>query len=66
MSLKVHDLEKVVQHHFPAANDRLQLTPITTGKFNSSYWVQAGDEELVLRIAPPDDAVFVFNDNIRS
>ena len=53
MSLKVHDLEKVVQHHFPAANDRLQLTPITTGKFNSSYWVQAGDEELVLRIAPP-------------
>jgi aminoglycoside phosphotransferase (APT) family kinase protein len=60
MNLNVHVLEKVIQQHFPAANGRLRLSPIATGKFNSSYWVQAGDEELVLRIAPPDDAVFVF------
>ena len=60
MSLEIHDLEKVVQYHFPMANGRLHLTPISTGKFNSSYWVETGEEELVLRIAPPDDAVFVF------
>jgi aminoglycoside phosphotransferase (APT) family kinase protein len=60
MSLQLPDLAKVIQHHFPAANGRIHLSPITTGKFNNSYWVQVGDAELVLRIAPPDEAVFVF------
>ena len=48
----------LIHHHFP--NGRIQLTPIATGKFNHSYWVQVDDQELVLRIAPPDEAVFVF------
>ena len=60
MSLQITDLEKIIHYHFPAASGRIHLSPITTGKFNNSYWVQAGETELVLRIAPPDDAVFVF------
>ena len=48
----------LIRHHF--ANGRIQLTSIATGKFNNSYWVQVDDEQFVLRIAPPDEAVFVF------
>ncbi len=33
---------------------------VQTGKFNTSFFVSAGDRELVLRIAPPEDTVFVF------
>jgi len=33
---------------------------IPTGKFNTSYFVDADDLKLVLRIAPPEDSVFVF------
>ena len=36
------------------------FTPIPTGKFNTSYFVRAGERELVLRVAPPRDSVFVF------
>ena len=36
------------------------FSPIRTGKFNSSYFVTAGEEELVLRVAPPRDTVFLF------
>lgn len=60
MNLTIHELEEVVAHHLPMTKGRISLRPITTGKFNSSYWVQAGEMELVLRIAPPDNAVFVF------
>lgn len=38
----------------------IRFTPILTGKFNTSYYVQADDAELVLRIAPPKDSVFLF------
>ena len=36
------------------------VSPITTGKFNTSYFVITDCGEWVLRIAPPRDAVFVF------
>ena len=48
----------LIRHHFP--DGRIQLAPIATGKFNHSYWVQVDNEQLVLRIAPPNDAVYVF------
>ncbi|MEZ4511160.1 MAG: aminoglycoside phosphotransferase family protein [Chloroflexota bacterium] len=51
-------LQTMVRRYRP--NGRLAITPIATGKFNSSYWVQVGDELLVLRISPPNDAVYVF------
>lgn len=36
------------------------VTPITTGKFNTSFFVTAPGVNWVVRVAPPDDAVFVF------
>ena len=55
-----HDLLRalVAAHRGDAATP--SLAPIATGKFNDSYWVSCGDEALVLRIAPPDDTVFLF------
>ncbi len=38
----------------------LTFQPIPTGKHNTSYFVGTGERELVLRIAPPDDAGFLF------
>ena len=52
------DLTSLIRHHFP--NGRISLSPIATGKFNNSYWVHVDDEVFVLRIAPPNDAVYVF------
>ncbi|MEM7113350.1 MAG: aminoglycoside phosphotransferase family protein [Chloroflexota bacterium] len=53
------DLYSLLQNHFPNA-DILDYSPIATGKFNRSYWVTVDEQELVLRIAPPQDAVFLF------
>lgn len=38
----------------------LAFTKPSTGKFNTTYFVDGLDRPLVLRIAPPDDAGFVF------
>lgn len=38
----------------------LRFTPIRTGKHNTSYWVDSDRGRFVLRIAPPDDAGFLF------
>ncbi|MFO8011836.1 MAG: aminoglycoside phosphotransferase family protein [Phycisphaerae bacterium] len=53
-------LEACVRRHLPEADGPLTFERIRTGKFNTSYYVHAGDEDLVLRIAPLDDAVFCF------
>ena len=38
-----------------------EITPITTGKFNSSYFVNTEhDRDYVIRIAPDPDSVFLF------
>ena len=55
-----NDLEACVRRHLPEADAAIVFAPIPTGKFNSSYFVQAGEQELVLRVAPPEDAVFLF------
>jgi aminoglycoside phosphotransferase (APT) family kinase protein len=52
-------LRAFVRRHLP---DR-QVTgiePTRTGKFNDSFFVSTDDGELVVRVAPPEDAVFVF------
>ena len=54
----MHPQDCIRQYRPDAAE--VSLEPITTGKFNTSYFVRAGEEELVLRIAPPDESVFVF------
>lgn len=38
----------------------LQFSPVQTGKHNASYWVDSDAGRFVLRIAPPDDAGFLF------
>jgi aminoglycoside phosphotransferase (APT) family kinase protein len=53
-------LEAIIGRHRPDLDEPIEFQPIRTGKFNTSYFVQADSEELVLRIAPPDDAIFVF------
>jgi len=53
-------LTSCVRCHLPEADGQISLTRITTGKFNTSFFVQTGDRELVLRIAPPRDSVFLF------
>lgn len=53
-------LTSLVRRHLPEVSAPPSFEPIRTGKFNTSYWVTAGEQELVLRIAPPRDAVFVF------
>lgn len=60
MSFTPQELSALVHHHYPALVRPPAITPIATGKFNASYWVDAGGEQLVLRIAPPRDAVYVF------
>ncbi|KPJ71272.1 MAG: hypothetical protein AMS14_09280 [Planctomycetes bacterium DG_20] len=53
-------LEACVRRHLPGADGPITFEPIRTGKFNTSFFVRAGGEDLVLRIAPPPDAVFCF------
>jgi aminoglycoside phosphotransferase (APT) family kinase protein len=53
-------LARLVVSHLPVDPDRLVFEPIATGKHNTSYYVRGADEDLVLRISPPDDAGFLF------
>ncbi len=42
----------------------LAFQPIRTGKHNTSYYVESGIGRFVLRIAPPDDAGFLFYERL--
>jgi aminoglycoside phosphotransferase (APT) family kinase protein len=55
-----HVLESLIRRHVPNVADGASFQPIPTGKFNTSFFVRAGERQFVLRIAPPRDAVFVF------
>jgi aminoglycoside phosphotransferase (APT) family kinase protein len=46
-------LRDLVTAHLPLDPGQLRFDPIRTGKHNRSYYVHAGQDELVLRIAPP-------------
>ena len=37
-----------------ASASSLRLSPISTGKHNSSYWVETPERRYVLRVAPHD------------
>ena len=53
-------LADCVRHHLDL-DAPITLERIATGKFNTSWFVHIGDDrECVLRIAPPDDNVFLF------
>ncbi len=53
-------LAKLVCEHVDVRPTDLRFEPITTGHFNTSYYVEGAKRPMVLRIAPPDDAGFVF------
>lgn len=59
-SFDTETLVGLVLAHVDADPAALCFTPIRTGKHNTSYWVDGGSERFVLRIAPPDDAGFLF------
>ena len=53
-------LLRVTRRHIPDSPATLRFDPVTTGKHNSSFWVSGDSGRYVLRIAPPDDAGFLF------
>lgn len=57
-------LAELVSTHLSVEPASLQLSPIQTGKHNRSYWVKAGSDCFVLRIAPPDEAGFLFYERL--
>lgn len=53
-------LKACVCRHVDVGLEDVSVRPIPTGKFNDSYFVNASGRRLVLRVAPPRDAVFCF------
>ena len=50
----------VARQHIPDDPATFRFDPVRTGKHNSSFWVSGDSGRYVLRIAPPDDAGFLF------
>ncbi len=59
MSIPETLLEQLVRPYLARPPRGFRFRRIPTGKFNTSYFVEAGGD-YVLRIAPPPDAVFCF------
>ncbi len=60
MILTPDTLKACVAGHLNVDPVAVELRPIATGKFNSSFFVTVGDEEFVLRIAPADEVFCLF------
>ncbi len=54
----IADLQAALAPHLGGAE--LEFAAIPTGKFNTSYYVSGAPGKFVLRVAPPDDAGFIF------
>ena len=63
-SFDIPTLSRLVLAHVDARPDSLLFTPIRTGKHNTSYWIDSNRGRFVLRIAPPDDASFLFYERL--
>jgi aminoglycoside phosphotransferase (APT) family kinase protein len=57
-------LADLVLAHLDTNPDSLKFAPISTGKHNTSYRVDCDQGRFVLRIAPPDDAGFLFYERL--
>jgi len=53
-------LRRLVLSHFDLDPRDLTFERVTTGHFNTTYFVSGPEPPMVLRIAPPDDTGFVF------
>jgi fructosamine-3-kinase len=60
----IDTLTALVLPHIETDPASVRLTPITTGKHNRSYWVACDAADFVLRVAPPDDAGFLFYESL--
>ena len=58
--LDIKTLTELILAHIQVDPASLRFSPIRTGKHNTSFWVDSDLGRLVLRIAPPDDAGFLF------
>jgi len=63
-SLDTSTLSKLVLACVDAQPASLRFSPIRTGKHNTSYWAESDQGRFVLRIAPPDDAGFLFYERL--
>lgn len=59
MSFTPKIVEEIIRSHRPKATS-ITIQPTISGKFNQSYYVQADEEALILRIAPPRQEEFLF------
>jgi aminoglycoside phosphotransferase (APT) family kinase protein len=53
-------LAELVRAHVDMPAATLHFSPVNTGKHNHTFWVDSPRGRFVLRIAPPDDAGFLF------
>jgi len=54
--------EKLVRHQLNLGDEPIELTPASTGRFSTTYFVKtlAATSEYVIRISPPDDLLMLF------
>lgn len=64
MIFSTDTLAAMIRQHVPLDREEPSFSTIQTGKFNISYRVELADRELILRIAPPRSAVFVFYERL--
>ncbi len=60
MDFDTQTLTDLVLTHLEADPTSLRFSPVQTGRHNRSYWVDSNQGRFVLRIAPPDQAGFLF------
>ena len=53
------EVQRAVRPYLPASSPT-NITPISTGRFNTSFFVTGQNIEWVIRIAPLRDSVFIF------
>ena len=64
MNFDHQTLNNLVLAHLEVDPTSLRFTPIGSGRHNQSYWVDNSRDRFVLRIAPPDDAGFLFYERL--
>lgn len=63
-ALELYRIAALIAPHLPPSLGSMEIAPIATGKHNRSFWVHAGPERFVLRVAPPDDTGLLFYERL--
>ncbi|MCB0212995.1 MAG: aminoglycoside phosphotransferase family protein [Anaerolineae bacterium] len=64
MTIDTETLTTISLAHLATDPASLRISPVKTGKHNASFWVECDAGRFVLRIAPPDDAGFLFYEQL--